>query len=93
MVNPRYSFSNITTNTTTIIRRGTGVLHAVVINIKGAAANTITIYDNSTGSGTKIGTIDSTVQPGTFLFDALFTNGLTIVTATGTPADITVTFI
>jgi hypothetical protein len=53
---------------------------------------TITIYDNTVGSGTKIGTI--TVFASTnphFIFDIHFWTGLTIVTATATP-DITVSF-
>jgi len=67
-------------------------LHAITINTKGASANTATVYDNTAGSGTKIATIDTTASVGTLRFDAAFSTGLTIVTATGTAADITVLY-
>lgn len=87
-----YSFTNITTATTTVVKSGAGVLHGITINTKGTVASTVTIYDNTAGSGTKIGIIDSLNLSGPFLFDAIFATGLTIVT-TGTAApDITVTY-
>lgn len=89
----KYNYSNISTNTTTIVARGKGTLHSIVINTSGASSNTCTIYDSTTGSGTKIATIDTAGNTGTIIYDVYFTNGLTIVTATGTPADITVTYI
>lgn len=88
------SFSNITTNTTTTVKSGAGILWRIVINTKGASANTATVYDNTAGSGTKIGTID-TVTGATGEIDyggVNFATGLTIVTATGTAADITVVY-
>ena len=80
-----HSFTNIATATTTTVRTGRGVLAGIVIN-KAVASGVITIYDNTAGSGTKIGTITS---PATLLHshisldfhDAAFTTGLTIVTA------------
>ena len=87
-----YSFSNITTATTTTLVTGSGVLHGITINAKGTVASTVTIYDNTAGSGTKIGIIDSLNLSGSFGYDANFATGLTIVT-TGTVApDITVLY-
>lgn len=90
MATPVFSFTNITTNTTTVLKTGPGILGAITINTKGASSNTATIYDNTAGSGTKIGTIDTTVGVGTLAYDLAFTTGLTIVTATGTAPDLTV---
>jgi len=53
-----YAYQNITTNTTTTVKSGPGFLHTICLNT--AAANgTVTVYDNSAGSGTKIATITS----------------------------------
>jgi len=90
--NLAFGYNNVTTNATTTVKRGSGILHAIVINTKGASANTVTIYDNTAASGTKIGTIDSTAVTGTILFDARFGTGLTVVTVTGTAPDMTVVF-
>ena len=79
------SYSNITTATTTTIKSGAGVLHSLCIN-KTVASATVTIYDNTAASGSKIGTI---TLPATLLqeggtgcdvFDVGFAIGLTIVT-------------
>lgn len=90
---PVYNFKNLLANATTLIRTGPGVLHALTINTKGAASNTIAVYDGLTAAGgTLICTIDPTVQPGPMIYDAAFATGLVIVIATGTAADITVTW-
>jgi hypothetical protein len=77
------SRTNITTATTTVVRTGKGVLLSVIVN-KALASGTITLYDNTAGSGTKIGTI---TNPATLLhsqmvfpYDVVFTTGLTVVT-------------
>lgn len=87
-----YSFANITTSTTTTVKSGAGVLHIVNINTKGTVASTTTIYDNTAGSGSKIGIIDSLTLAGAFQYDIAFATGLTLVT-TGTVApDLTVSY-
>lgn len=86
------SFSNITTNTTTTVKSGAGILYRVCINTKGASANVATIYDNTAGSGTKIGTLDTTSGVACLAYEAAFATGLTLVTATGTAADLTVVY-
>jgi hypothetical protein len=86
-----YSFANITTDTTTALKTGPGFLHNVCVNTP-AATCTVTIYDNTAGSGTKIGTITSYASvPICYHYDVAFWNGLTVVTATAAP-DITVSF-
>lgn len=89
-----YNATNIAAAGTTTLKTGSGVLHGIVVNTPIASA-TITIYDNTTATGTKIGTV---TLPGTLLaqgpggaiYDAAFTKGLTVVT-TGT-VDITVLY-
>ena len=86
-----FSYSNITTDKTTTLKSTPGYLHTVCVNTP-AATGTITAYDNTGASGTKIGTITSYASvPGCFTYDVAFWTGLTIVTATAAP-DITVTF-
>jgi hypothetical protein len=86
-----FSYKNITTDTTTTLKSGSGYLHTVCVNTP-AATGTVTIYDNTAGSGTKIGAITSFASvPGCFTYDVAFWTGLTIVTATAAP-DITVSF-
>lgn len=104
-VNQVFSFQNITTNTTTTIKSGAGLFHGFTVNNNGfTTAGTITVYDNTAGSGTKIGTYTLPLQPpGTVLLattffppqmlDVSFATGLTFVTATTAPAaDITVSY-
>ena len=88
----KYHYTNIAANGTITLFRGKGTLRSITINTKGASSNTITVYDSASGSGNKVAIIDTTSLQGTFFYDAYLMNGLTIVTATGTPADITVTF-
>lgn len=86
MSNPRIgnNYQNILTATTTVVRSGAGRLVSIVVN-KAVASGVITIYDNTAGSGTKIGII---THPATLLatqydleYNCRFTTGLTIVTS------------
>lgn len=86
-----HKFTNIASATTTTVKSGEGTLHRIVNNKK-VASGVITIYDNTAGSGTKIGTI---TNPGTLLnnsetyeYGVHFRTGLTIVT--GAADDLTV---
>lgn len=96
---PIYSYQNITTNATTTLKSGAGTFHGFTVNNNGfTTAGTITIYDNTAGSGTTLGTWTVPLSPpGTVLLatpyfppqlglDATFATGLTIVTATTAPA-------
>lgn len=88
------SVKNIATNTTTTVKTGYGVLDGITINTAGGSGSTITVYDNTTNSGTKIATMDGTSAVGTrVLYNGVFKTGLTVVTGGGTPApDITVAY-
>ena len=92
LANPRFSPSHISANTTTTAKSGAGTLHTIVINTKGIT-NTATVYDNTAGSGTILAVIDTTLSTTAFVYDVAFATGLTIVTAGGTPADLTVSYI
>lgn len=91
-VEERFSYASITSNATTTVKSGAGFLHRIVINTKGASSNTATIYDNTAGSGTKIGTLDTTGGTASLTYNCAFSTGLTIVTSTGTSADLTVIY-
>lgn len=82
-----FSYTHISTQTTTTCKSAAGVLHSININT-GAASATATVYDNTAGSGTVIAVI-SGANPLQFMYDVAFINGLTIVTSGGN-ADITV---
>ena len=82
-------YTNVTSNATTVVKSGQGVLGRIVINKAGASSNIATVYDNTAGSGTKIATIDTTTtRP--IDYEVIFQTGLTIVTSAGTAADLTI---
>ncbi len=88
-----YNYKNITlaAPTTTVVKSSGGILHSICINTP-AATETLTLYDNTAASGTKIGTI--TIYASTnpcFIYDINFATGLTIVSATAA-GDITVAY-
>ena len=84
-----YNFLNITAAapTTTVVKTGPGVFHALVCNTPPGSNGTVTMYDNTAASGTKIGTITygtvTSMAPHSLPYDLTFSTGLTIVTATG----------
>jgi uncharacterized protein (AIM24 family) len=80
------AFHNLTGNATTTVKTGSGVLERIVINTAGTSS-TITVYDNTAGSGTKIATASGNAQT-VLSYNVRFATGLTIVT-TGSP-DVTV---
>jgi hypothetical protein len=74
-----YSYLNITTATTTIVKSSSGKLKRIVLGE--TAAGTIIIYDNTAGSGTIIATLKASISERAYDFDCVFGTGLTIVTA------------
>ncbi len=91
--NEAAKYLNIAGAATTVVKSGNGLLALIVVN-KAVAASTITIYDNTAASGTKIGTI---THPATLTanqyaqpYMTQFSTGLTIVTSAAD--DITVVF-
>jgi len=75
-----YKFGNMTTATTTTHKSGAGYLHTITVNTGGVG--TITVYDNTAGSGTQIAliTVGATTLI-TLTYDVAFATGLTIVTS------------
>jgi len=87
------SYAHLNSTGTTTIKSGAGILRRVVVNTNGSGSNTFTIYDNTSGSGTVIATIDTVNAVGGFFeYGLAFSIGLTVVSATGTSADITVIY-
>lgn len=87
------SYCNIASATTTTVKSGAGVLERVVIN-KAVAGASVTIYDSTTGSGTKVGTITHPpvllANQYTLDYGLMFQIGLVIVTSAAD--DITVVY-
>lgn len=100
--NFRNSFTNLVGNVSTTVKSGSGTLHGISIN-DNTTNGTITVYDNTAASGTKIGTfqigspsgglLSTSGQPGPILIGPLgceFSTGLTIVTTGSNSNNITV---
>jgi len=88
---PSVSFANITTNTTTTVKSGAGTLYNIAINTLGNTA-VVTIYDNTVGSGTKIGTLTLVSGLPTPVYNVNFATGLTLVTTGIAAPDITIAY-
>ena len=87
-----YLYSNMTGLTTTYNLKGTsGFLHTLVINTRGTGS-TATVYDSTSGSGTIIAKVDTTLSTTAFIYDAIFNIGLSIVMAGAGAADVSVTW-
>ena len=87
-----FSFVNVTgANSSTVVKTGSGVVHTVTINTRGTGS-TVALYDDIAGVGNKIATIDTTLSTTAFLYDVIFTNGLTAVTVGASGADLTISY-
>lgn len=74
----RYSVAYISSATTTQVKTGSGLLHAIVVGT--TAAGTIQIIDNTSGSTVNMGELKSSIAEGTYVFNATFATGLRIIT-------------
>ena len=89
---PPYKYNHISTNATTVVKSGPGVLHAITCNITGTTPG-VAIWDNTSASGNQIANMTINANDTFFLFDVGFNNGLTIVTTSGaTVGDYTVSY-
>jgi hypothetical protein len=79
MFNEALKTQYISTATTTTVKSGAGVLKSITLGE--TAAGSITIYDNTAGSGTVIAVLKASIAEQTYTFDVAFATGLTIVTA------------
>lgn len=75
---------------TTVVSTVACTLIGIVINTKGASSNLLTIYDNTAGSGTVVGVIDTTVATGFLRYGCILKTGCTVKSTTGTGADLTI---
>lgn len=83
------AYTHITGATNTQIKSGPGVLHTVTINNPGAGGPSVTMFDDTSCAGAKIGTIVPTAHA-TLTYDVTFRLGLCVGTGGGTPPDLTV---
>lgn len=90
-VSDAYVYKNITGNATTVVKSGAGTLKGIVFNTPGTLSSMV-LYDNTSGSGTKIGTINTTLGQNSLSYEVAFTTGLTIVTSGTLAADATVSY-
>jgi hypothetical protein len=92
---PVYSYSHISTLTTTLVKSGAGVLHSVVVNASGSSPCFVILYDSITPSGGQIAGVDC-ASAKQLNYDVSVVNGLTVVTlSTASPTanpDLTITF-
>lgn len=100
----RNKFLNIVGNATTVVKSGAGVCRGISIN-NNSTGGTITLYDNTAASGTKIATLVIATPSGGLLsatgtpspcyatLAAEFATGLTVVTAGSIVNDITVYYV
>ncbi|SRR6266481_7082780 len=86
------TYVNITGTGNTVIKTLPGFLYSITFNTV-VATGVITIFDNTTATGTKIGTITipANPQPSTIFFNLSFLVGCSISVATATQ-DLTVVY-
>lgn len=87
------TFNHITTNASTVVRSGSGMLGVIQVNNPGAGW-TVQIFDNTSCTGTQIGLTTSLLAiPGrTLNYYVTFNTGLCIITSGTTPGDLSVGF-
>lgn len=83
--------ARISTNTTTTLKSGAGTIHSIVLNNSPSVGHTMTIYDNTAGSGTILNLFTCSASQTPFVINLAplgldFYTGLTVVTATGATA-------
>lgn len=91
---PIYDYNNITTQTTTLVKSGSGLLHSIVFN-KPTATGTVKVIDGLTDTTPIIATITSpsaNIVRVCLIYDVAFSTGLTIVTEVANQ-DITVSYL
>ena len=82
-------YTNIAANASTVLKAsGPATFASIVVNTAGVGS-TATVYDNTTCTGTVIGTFSTAAQV-SLPVDARAGTGLCVTTAGGTPANITV---
>lgn len=94
-VNTANKYYNVNTLGTTTIP-GHWLLVAIVVGTKGASSSVATLYDSTTDLGAnaqyRIGVLDTVNTFGRIEYGIPLLNGIYIVNATGTSADMTVIY-
>lgn len=85
------SFTNISTNASTVIKASAGVFTGLIVNTAGATSSVI-VYNNTTCTGAIIGTFSTLAQTALVGINASATVGICATTAGGTPANITILY-
>ena len=85
------SFTNITTNTDTVVKASAGTLLGLLVNTAGTGS-TAAIYNNTTCTGAKIGTFSTAAQTALSALNISASVGICITTAGAGAADITATW-
>lgn len=85
VVEHRYSYTHITTATTTVVKAGAGFLHKIIWN-KSVATGVTTVYDNTSAAGTVVAirTVGAALlndPPCTGEYNVTMGTGITIVTS------------
>ena len=90
----RPRFLHISANGTYVVRQGPCTLYSVVVGTAGASGNSLTVYDNTAASGTIVSVLDTTGSKSgsSVTYDLDMDNGLTVVLASGTAADVTIIY-
>ena len=87
-IEPYFEFKNIVGAGTTVVKSGPGRLYTLLNN---AGIGSAVLYDNTAGSGTKIGSPNFTNNQNFDYYGVLFRTGLTIV-QTGVGTDSTIVY-
>lgn len=82
------SFTNITTNTSYLVKSSSGVFAGIIVNTAGTTSS-VAVYDNVSCGTTKIGTFSTTTQA-SILVNVNVVSGICVIATGGTPADITI---
>lgn len=93
---PIYSYSHISTLTSTTVKGSSGTLHSIIINGSGSSPCLVIVYDSTGPSGNQVAAVDCSSSK-QLNYDVSFANGLTIVTVSTaapvpTAADVTVLY-
>lgn len=88
-----YNYANITTQTTTLVKTGAGVLHSITFN-KPVATGTVEYDDALSNIAPSMGivTVPANPQPFTLVLDIVFSTGLSVTTGVAAQ-DITIAYL
>jgi hypothetical protein len=86
-----FLYSHVTTNTNTVVKAAPGFLHLIDVNNPGTGES-FTVYDGTSCSGLVIASSSALSNPGGFIYDVNFLDGLCITTSGSAAGDFTVSY-